>query len=80
MSDQKFKDLRGYKCPMNYVHVRLMLSEMAADAELEVWVDDGEPAESVPLSLRRDGFMVKQLTPFEGGVAIKVQNTVLKSA
>ena len=70
-----FKDLRGYKCPMNYVHTRLLLSEMASGETLEVWVDEGEPAESVPVSLKRDGFAVLDQAVFPGGVSIKVQKT-----
>ena len=69
-----FKDLRGYKCPMNYVHTRLLLSDLPIGETLEVWVDEGEPAESVPRSLARDGYKVLEqinLEP-EPGVSIKI--------
>jgi TusA-related sulfurtransferase len=73
------KDLRGFVCPMNYVHTRLFLSELPAGGELEVWVDRGEPEASLPRSLERDGYEVLGVKPLkdESGVAIVVKNTKL---
>jgi TusA-related sulfurtransferase len=70
----QFKDLRGYKCPMNYVHTRLLLSDLPPGAVLEVWVDDGEPAESVPASLKRDGYVIQTTKALAPGLSILVKN------
>jgi TusA-related sulfurtransferase len=56
-------DLRGTRCPLNYVKTRLELERMSAGAELEVWLDHGEPEEQVPRSLRMDGHAVEDLGP-----------------
>lgn len=54
-------DLRGTRCPLNYVKTRLRLERMAQGESLEVWLDLGEPAEQVPRSLRLDGQEVTAL-------------------
>ena len=71
------KDLRGYKCPMNYVHARLTLSELPANAALEIWVDVGEPEQSLPASLKRDGYTVESVQPLpdQSAVCVRVLNT-----
>ncbi|HXA42190.1 MAG TPA: sulfurtransferase TusA family protein [Candidatus Solibacter sp.] len=48
-------DLRGTRCPLNYVKTRLRLERMEVGQRLEVWLDHGEPEEQVPRSLRMDG-------------------------
>jgi TusA-related sulfurtransferase len=57
-------DLRGTRCPLNYVKTRLQLERMEMGEALEVWLDLGEPAEQVPRSLRMDG---QEVTPLDGG-------------
>jgi TusA-related sulfurtransferase len=59
-------DLRGTRCPLNYVKTRLQLERMELGAELEVWLDFGEPAEQVPRSLRMDGQHVSELAKGDG--------------
>jgi sulfite reductase (ferredoxin) len=56
-------DLRGTRCPLNYVKARLRLEQMQAGEAVEVWLDAGEPAIQVPRSLRMDGQDVRQLEP-----------------
>ncbi|HEV1997990.1 MAG TPA: sulfurtransferase TusA family protein [Candidatus Dormibacteraeota bacterium] len=65
-------DLRGTRCPLNYVKTRLELERMEAGAELEVWLDRGEPEEQVPRSLGMDGHRVEVLTPAPGYARIRV--------
>ena len=48
-------DLRGVKCPFNYVRAKIKLSEMEIGSVLEVILDDGEPISNVPKSLEQDG-------------------------
>ncbi len=61
-------DLRGTRCPLNYVKTRLQLERMEVGQRLEVWLDHGEPEEQVPRSLRMDGQEVS-LMGSEGGWA-----------
>ncbi|CAI2718116.1 sulfurtransferase TusA family protein [Nitrospina watsonii] len=48
-------DLKGVKCPFNYVKTKLKLETMNSGQKLEVLLDDGEPAENVPRSVQNDG-------------------------
>jgi len=54
-------DLRGTRCPLNYVKTRLRLERMVVGESIEVWLDHGEPADQVPRSLRMDGQLVEVL-------------------
>ena len=53
--NQKFKDLRGVACPMNFVQTKIQLAAMQSGEELEVWLDDGQPIDNVPASVRNEG-------------------------
>ncbi|MCX7991347.1 MAG: sulfurtransferase TusA family protein [Proteobacteria bacterium] len=48
-------DLRGVACPLNYVKAKLRLEEMNIDEILILYLDEGEPIQNVPLSLKEDG-------------------------
>jgi sulfite reductase (ferredoxin) len=48
-------DLRGTPCPINYVKTKLKLEELGVGDLLEVYLDEGEPVQSVPRSLQNDG-------------------------
>ncbi len=48
-------DLKGVKCPYNYVKAKLKLEELTSGDELEIYLDDGEPITNVPRSLENDG-------------------------
>jgi TusA-related sulfurtransferase len=69
-------DLRGTRCPLNYVKTRLQLERMEIGGRLEVWLDHGEPEEQVPRSLRMDGQVVSLLDPGEDWIRIEVQRQV----
>jgi TusA-related sulfurtransferase len=66
-------DLRGTRCPLNYVKTRLQLERMEVGQQLEVWLDHGEPEEQVPRSLRMDGHEVRLLDPGQSFVRIAVK-------
>ncbi|MGC1183688.1 MAG: sulfurtransferase TusA family protein [Candidatus Dormiibacterota bacterium] len=62
-------DLRGVACPLTFVRTRLALNHLAPGEPLEVLLDEGEPAESVPRSCTEDGDEVLQVAPWsEPGV------------
>jgi len=57
----KSKDFRGVKCPMNFVKTKIELSTLNSGDLLEILLDDGEPIENVPGSLRSEGHdIIKQ--------------------
>jgi TusA-related sulfurtransferase len=66
-------DLRGTRCPLNYVKTRLQLERMEVGQRLEVWLDPGEPEEQVPRSLRMDGHDVRLLDPGQSFVRLEVK-------
>ncbi len=62
-------DLRGVACPLTFVRTRIALDRLPEGRPLEVLLDQGEPAESVPRSCREDGDRVLLLEPWtEAGV------------
>ena len=48
-------DLRGIKCPINYVKAKLRLETMPKGEKLLLYLDPGEPIRNVPASLKNDG-------------------------
>jgi sulfite reductase beta subunit-like hemoprotein/TusA-related sulfurtransferase len=55
-------DLRGVKCPINYVKTKLVLDQMETGQVLEVLLDAGEACENVPKSVQNDGHHILELT------------------
>lgn len=51
-------DLSGVPCPANSARALLRLETLDPGAELEITVDDGEPALNLPPSLERGGHAV----------------------
>jgi sulfite reductase (ferredoxin) len=57
----KIKDFRGIKCPLNYVKTKMELSALKSGDLLEILLDDGEPIENVPGSVKSEGHnIIKQ--------------------
>lgn len=50
-----FLDLRGVRCPINYVQVKLKLATLASGDLLQIVIDEGESYANVPNSVRSDG-------------------------
>jgi sulfite reductase (ferredoxin) len=48
-------DLRGVKCPINYVKAKIRLETMDKGQTLFLYLDEGEPIKNVPSSLKNDG-------------------------
>jgi sulfite reductase (ferredoxin) len=59
---RKFKDLRGVLCPMNFVQTKIQLSSMQSGDELEILLDDGQPIQNVPGSVRNEGHEILEQT------------------
>lgn len=54
-------DLRGTPCPINFVRTKLCLEKMQPQELLEVWLDEGEPIEQVPNSLKMEGYTIEAI-------------------
>lgn len=66
LSARKFKDLRGVTCPMNFVQTKIQLSPMHSGEELEIWLDDGQPINNVPGSVRGEGHEILEQQQIDG--------------
>lgn len=51
-------DLSGVPCPANAARALMRLETMDPGAELEITVDDGEPALNLPASLTGEGHLL----------------------
>lgn len=79
-SQPEIMDLRGVSCPLNYVRTKLKLERLALGAQLEVWLDPGEPVERVPHSLRLAGHQILALDPQpEGHVLLRVERGLIEA-
>ena len=46
------------KCPLNFARTKVLLAEMQPGQLLEIILDDGEPIENVPESVRLEGHRI----------------------
>lgn len=53
-----FKDFRGVSCPLNFVKTKLVLETIRKGEMLKIYLDDGEPIENVPASLKNEGHKI----------------------
>ena len=60
--DARVKDFRGVACPMNFVKTKIELATLNAGALLEIWLDDGQPIQNVPGSVRNEGHEIVSVT------------------
>ena len=51
-------DLRGVICPYNFVKTKLKLDTLEVGSQLVVLLDDGEPIQNVPKSIKNEGHQV----------------------
>ncbi|URA09231.1 sulfurtransferase TusA family protein [Thermospira aquatica] len=63
---KRIKDLRGVACPMNFVKTKLELSLMKAGEILEIYLDEGEPIQNVPGSVKEEGHEIVSVEKREG--------------
>jgi sulfite reductase (ferredoxin) len=58
MKADRFEDLSGVRCPLNYAKTKMHLSNMESGQTLEIILDDGPPIRNVPGSVQQEGHMV----------------------
>jgi sulfite reductase (ferredoxin) len=66
LSDRAFKDLRGVACPMNFVKTKMELAKLETGTLLEIYLDDGEPIQNVPGSVKSEGHAVLTVDQIDG--------------
>ena len=66
-------DLLGVKCPFNYVKTKIKLETMASGSILEVLLDNGEPSENVPKSIKNDGHKIISLIEKQGHYKLTIE-------
>ena len=54
----RFKDLTGVQCPLNFAQIKVQLFSMRSGEILEVMLDDGAPIEHVPESIKSEGHSI----------------------
>jgi len=59
----RIKDFRGVACPMNFVKTKIELATLKSGELLEIWLDDGQPIQNVPGSVRNEGHEVISAIP-----------------
>jgi len=67
------KDYRGLVCPLNFVKVKLCLEQMECGEILEVLLDDGEPIENVPTSIKDEGHEIIDKTKINNYWQLKIK-------
>ena len=66
----RVKDFRGVLCPMNFVKTKIELATLKSGDLFEIWLDDGQPIQNVPGSVRNEGHEV--LSAIQEGAYWKV--------
>ncbi len=60
-------DLKGVKCPMNFVKAKVALSKINSQEMIGFYLDDGDPIKNVPKSVGIEGHEIIQIdTQYEG--------------
>ncbi len=71
-----FMDLRGVKCPINYVKAKIRLEDMVKGETLLLYLDEGEPIRNVPSSLKNDGQEIIRLEKVDSHYELLVKKLV----
>jgi FdhD protein len=71
-------DLRGIACPMNFIKIKLALEMFENGEMVEILLDDGEPVQNVPRSLKAEGHRLLGLKRTEDHYVLTVENNPRK--
>lgn len=69
-------DLKGVRCPMNYVQAKLYLENINIGDIVELCLDEGEPIQNVPVSLKNDGQEILEIKKLDGFYKVRVKKLV----
>ena len=62
MNADEFLDITDVVCPMTFVKTKVALEDLDDGQILELRLNDGEPIQNLPRSLKDDGHKILQLT------------------
>ncbi len=74
LSLEKYLDLRGFLCPVNFVKCCLALESLSVNDYLKVDLDRGESESTVIEGLKEKGYKVKLLNKDSKMVSILIHN------
>lgn len=63
-----YLDITAEHCPMTFVKTKLKLERLSKGDVLEVTLNDGEPLENVPKTVREQGYEVLEIAHIGGRV------------
>jgi sulfite reductase (ferredoxin) len=66
-------DLKGIRCPRNYVKAKLFLENLEPGSILDIYLDEGEPISNVPKSLENDGHKILRIEKSGDFYKVRVQ-------
>ena len=69
----KSLDLRNVFCPINFVKTKLQLEMMEKGQVLEIIIDDGEPIQNVPKSIKEEGHKIVEVKKEGGHFRLKIE-------
>ena len=64
-------DITDVNCPITFVKTKVALEELDDGDILEVRLNDGEPVQNVPRSIKEEGHEILKLTDNQDGTFIK---------
>jgi TusA-related sulfurtransferase len=65
-------DITDVVCPVTFVKTKVALDELEDGQALEVRLNEGEPVQNVPRSLKDEGHRITSLTRLEDGTYLLV--------
>ncbi len=60
-------DITDVVCPITFVKAKCAIEELEVGQVLSVKLNDGEPVQNVPRSMKEDGHIIKKLIDNEDG-------------
>ncbi len=67
-------NLRGVKCPINFLKVKMFLEKVEPGQVIEVILDDGEPILNVPRSVKGEGHEIISIEPIQDFYRVIIKN------
>lgn len=67
MNADEFLDITDVVCPMTFVKTKVALEDLDDGQILELHLNDGEPIQNVPRSLKDDGHKILELANNDDG-------------
>jgi sulfite reductase (ferredoxin) len=72
-------DLRGVKCPINFVKTKLVLDNRTSGQVTAFYLDDGDPIQNVPRSLEAEGHQIMSVdTHYDGYNLLTVKKKIME--